>query len=283
MNTFRFPAFTRWLAVAFFTSAAPLLFTRSSQAQDPTTEPATAPTTEPTTGPAAESLAVVVAEVRGLVRVRTAPDQPWQKAVVGMQLGEGAEFQTGPKSVCVCTIENDQTIVLDRLGVVSIAQAVKTGNNVKTDLLMKYGRTEYEIESAGAKHDSTIRSPSSTLAVRGTRVNLYDQPPFTPSAESYTGRAVYQYAKRQTAMGGPGRGAIVRSDRGSAAESALGETVVDPSIAEARTKSDAKLIETEVTRGALAQIDETTGITVIKGGAGRPTDDQVTGLPCRRR
>jgi hypothetical protein len=183
--------------------------------------------------------------------------------------------QTGPKSVCVCTIENDQTIVLDRLGVVSIAQAVKSGNNVKTDLVMKYGRTEYEIESAGAKHDSTIRSPSSTLAVRGTRVNLYDQPPFTPSAESYTGRAIYTYAKRQTALGGPGRGAIVRANRGTAAESARGDTVVDPSIAAARTDSDARLIETETSRGALLSFDERTGINVIKGGPGAPGDEEL--------
>jgi hypothetical protein len=241
----------------------------------PATAPAAEPTTSPTTTPAGESLIVVVAEVRGLVRVRNSPGEPWQKAVVGMQLGEGAEFQTGPKSACVCTIGNDQTIVLDRLGVVSVAEAVRRGGTVRTDLLMKYGRTEYEIQAAGAKHDATIRSPSSTLAVRGTRVNLYDQPPFTPSAESYTGRAVYQYAKRQTVLGGPGRGAIVRSDRGSAAESALGETVVDPGIQEARTSSDAKLIETEVSRGALANFNERTGITVIKGGAGPPGDAEL--------
>jgi hypothetical protein len=251
---------------------------RAAAAQDTattataTTEPAT---TAPTSAPSGESLKAKIADVRGLVRVRNAPLQPWQKATVGMELPEGAEVQTGPKSACVCTIENDQTIVLDRLGVVSIAQAIKSGNSVKTDLVMKYGRTEYEIESAGAKHDSTIRSPSSTLAVRGTRVNLYDQPPFTPSAESYTGRAIYTYAKRQTALGGPGRGAIVRADRGSAAESALGETVVDPSIAGARTSSEAKFIETETSRGGVARFDESTGITVIKGGPGAPGDEEL--------
>ncbi len=261
--------------------AAPLVAqdTPAAPAEDVilATQPATSRPSED-----GESLKVVVADVKGLVRVRSAPDQPWQKATVGMTLGEGAEFQTGPKSAVVCTIENDQTIVLDRLGVVSVAEAVKRGDSVKTDLVMKYGRTEYEIESAGAKHDSTIRSPSSTLAVRGTRVNLYDQPPFTPSAESYTGRAVYQYAKRQTALGGPGRGAIVRSNRGTAADSALGETVVDPSIAVARTNSDARLIETETSRGALASFDESTGITVIKGGPGAPGDEELAGfLPGR--
>lgn len=251
---------------------SPLLFAIESPAQAPA---ATGPSAGPATEPSSQQLEVVVADVRGIVRVRESADKPWQKAAIGMRVGPGAEFQTGPRSVCVCTIENDQTIVLDRLGVCTIEEAIKRGNEVKTDLLMKYGRTEYEIESAGAKHDSTIRSPSSTLAVRGTRVNVYDQPPFTPSAESYTGRAVYQYAKRQTTLGGPGRGAIVRSDRGTAAESALGETVVDPSIAQARTQADAKLIETEISRGALAQFDENTGITVIKGGPGAPGDDEL--------
>jgi hypothetical protein len=253
-------------------------------AQDAPAGPATAPAGEAgeAAAAAAESLEVVVAEVRGLVRVRSAPDQPWQKATAGMTVAAGAEFQTGPKSVCVCTIAPDQTIVLDRLGVVSVAEAARRGGTTRTDLLMKYGRTEYEIEAAGAKHDATIRSPSSTLAVRGTRVNLFDQPPFTPSAESYTGRAIYQYAKRQTALGGPGRGAVVRANRASAADSALGETVVDPSIQEARTNSDAKLIENEVSRGALASFDERSGITVIKGGAGPPGDEQLASfLPGR--
>jgi hypothetical protein len=250
----------------FITFAALLLASATAVAQQ------TAPTSAPGD---AQSLTVRIAEVRGLVRVRSAPDQPWQKAAVGMELPQGAEFQTGPKSACVCTIENDQTIVIDRLGVVSVAQAIKSSGTVKTDLLMKYGRTEYEIESAGAKHDATIRSPSSTLAVRGTRVNLYDQPPFSPSAQSYTGRAIYSYAKRRTALGAPGRGAVVQASRGTAAESALGETVVDPSIGQARTSADAKLIETEVSRGALADFNERTGITVFKNGAGPPGDDEL--------
>src|SRR5688572_15259264 len=130
-------------AALFISIASALLLvpTHSSIAQEdvaPATAPAAEPTTSPATAPAAgESLSVVVAEVRGLVRVRNSPDEPWQKAVVGMRLGEGAEFQTGPKSACVCTIEDNQTIVLDRLGVVSVAEAVRRGGTVRTDLLMK--------------------------------------------------------------------------------------------------------------------------------------------------
>jgi hypothetical protein len=268
--------FIRSALIAVIVWGGATAFAQDATTVPAATEPATTTTAPATTSPAGESLRVIVADVRGLVRVRTSPTERWQKATVGMDLGEGAEFQTGPKSAVVCTIPPDQTIVLDRLGVISVAEAVKREGTTRTDLLMKYGRTEYEIEAAGAKHDATIRSPSSTLAVRGTRVNLYDQPPFTPSAQSYTGRAIYQYAKRQTALGAPGRGAIVRADRGSAAETALDETVVDPSIQEARTNSDAKLIETETSRGGVIGFDRRTGIAVVKGGPGAPGDDVLS-------
>jgi len=74
-----------------------------------------------------------------------------------------------------------------------VQDAVRNGNKVKTDLIMKYGRTHYDIEGAGLEHQATITSPSSTLAVRGTDVVLCDQVPFTPYSISYTGRASFTY------------------------------------------------------------------------------------------
>jgi hypothetical protein len=248
------------------------------------TEPAaTAPAEGAATeAPAPTAMKVVVQEVKGLVQVRTADGQPWQPAKVGMEVNEGAEFRTGPRSSVTCVIPPDQTIVLDRLGTVKVAEAVRSGDKIKTDLVMKYGRSSYAIEAAGAQHESTIRSPSSTLAVRGTRVSLYDQPPFVPEARSFTGRATYQNAKRQLRLGGPGRGARIRADRADAADSALGETVVDPSIGPARTSSESELIENEVSRGALLNFDQRLGIQTVRGGAGPQTDAELqNSLPGR--
>ena len=134
---------------------------------------------------------IYVVAVSGLVQVRQAEDQPWFVASTNMVLSEGAELRTGPHSSVTCVIPPDQTFTLDRLGTVRVADAFRNGNKVKTDLLMKYGRTHYEIQSAGLEHEASITSPSSTLAVRGTTVSLYDQPPFVPLAISYTGRAVH--------------------------------------------------------------------------------------------
>src|SRR5207237_494997 len=77
----------------------------------------------------------------------------------------------------------------------------------ETDLGIKYGRTRYDLEGGGLEHQSVLRSPNATLAVRGTRVSLYDQRPFTPQAVSLTGRAQFQALHRQVlAFGNRGQG-----------------------------------------------------------------------------
>src|SRR5262249_5668784 len=90
--------------------------------------------------PAGETMRVVVMEVEGTVRVRETPDAPWKPATVNMVLGEQAEFRTGPRSAVTCAIPPDQIFTLDRLGTVSVLEAIKEGKTVKTDLALKYGR-----------------------------------------------------------------------------------------------------------------------------------------------
>ena len=239
---------------------------------DAAAPPAGAANPAPADASGAERMTVVIAAVKGLVQVRENEAAAWQKAAVGMQLTEGAEFRTGPRSSVTCTIPPDQTIVLDRLGTVKVMEAIQTDTKVRTDLVMRYGRTDYAIEAAGREHDSTIRSPTSTLAVRGTSVRLYDQPPFAPEAETFTGRATYQFAKRQMAVR---RGGRARGGRGSA-EVALLESVVDPSgTAAARTASDATLVANEESRGAVVTYDPTFQVPIVRGGPGPRTDAEL--------
>jgi hypothetical protein len=186
---------------------------------------------------------ITITGVEGMVQVRESSDKPWQKAVVGMNVTEGAEFRTGPKSAVRVLIPPDQTITLDRLGVIKLMQAIQQGSTVKTRVGMPYGRTRYDIEEAGIEHQSELVSPSSTLAIRGTKVSIYDQPPFAPSAVSLTGRAEYRTAKRLVAFGGKGQGKTnVSSDTENAAQLSLLQTFVDPSSSFGRPEADQKLI-----------------------------------------
>ena len=126
--------------------------------------------TQPTTQENAQQLTATVASVSGIVEVRDDENAPWRRAAQSMVVPVGGECRTGPKSSITLTMPGEQQITLDRLGVVKILEALKTDTKLKTDLGMKYGRVRYRIEGAGLEHESTIRSPSSALAVRGTDV-----------------------------------------------------------------------------------------------------------------
>jgi len=213
--------------------------------------------------------------VEGIVQLRDAEDQPWRRAAVDMTVNENTEFRTGPKSAVRFVIPPDQTITLDRLGTVKLLQAVNNNGKVVTNLGMEYGRTRYDIEAAGVEHQSTISSPNSTLAVRGTKVSLYDQPPFRPEAVSLTGRASFRDGKKQLAFGGKNKGkATVNADEPNAASSALALAVVDPSSAAARSASEEALVDTLLSRGATVTFDDIAGIKVVRGGT-VPTDQEL--------
>src|SRR5206468_6834533 len=134
-----------------------------------------------------------------------------------------------------------------------------------TDLGMEYGRTKFDIEGGGREHDARIRSQNSTLAVRGTRVSLYDQPPFAPEAISFTGVARFQDPKKQLAFGS-NRVTKISAAADSAADLSLASAVVDPSSPLARSASEDRLVQQLVSRGANTFFDPNRGIRVISGG-----------------
>ncbi len=188
------------------------------------TEPATTSFALPE-GP----IKVTVTGVQGIVQYRTGADQKWTKAAEGVELTEGAELRTGPRSAVRFMIGDDQVVTLDRLGTIQILKANFANGKVFTDLGMKYGRTRYDIESAAREHDAKVRSPSSVLAVRGTQFALDDEAPFPPTAVSLSGRVMFQDAHKLVAFGAKGKGkAKIDTDSDSSADTALKTTVVLP-------------------------------------------------------
>lgn len=191
------------------------------------------------------TLNATITGIEGHVQVRSAADQPWKSATIGMTLDAGAEFRTGPRSAVRFVIPPDQVITLDRLGTVKVMQAIRDASSVKTELGMKYGRTRYDIEAAGLEHDSSIHSPTATLSIRGTRVSLYDQPPFVAEAVNLRGVASFQVGKGNTyALAHAGNGGTAANSKNpEAAGLALNESLVDPGNSTSRTDSESKLID----------------------------------------
>jgi hypothetical protein len=188
----------------------------------------TAPTTNLTLP--AGAIKVTITAVQGIVQYRTGADAKWQKASEGVELNEGSELRTGPRSAVQFKIGDDQTVTLDRLGTIQILRANFENGKVFTDLGMKYGRTRYDIESAAREHDAKVRSPSSVLAVRGTKFIAIDQPPFAPSAVSLDGRVLFRDTRKLVAFGNKGQGKTkIDTQSDSAAKTALRTTTIIPS------------------------------------------------------
>jgi hypothetical protein len=142
--------------------------------------------------------------VKGIVQFRANADAKWEKTTEGTELSEGAELRTGPRSAVQFSIGDDQLVTLDRLGTIQILRASFESGKVFTDLGMKYGRTRYDIESAAREHDAKVRSPSSVLAVRGTKFIAQDEAPFPARAISLSGRVMFRDAHKLVAVGSKG-------------------------------------------------------------------------------
>ncbi len=189
------------------------------------------------------SLIATVTDVRGLVQMRSNDDQPWQTVRGGMTAGEGAEFRTGPRSSVALTIPPDQRLVLDRLGTVKLIEALRDGKKIKTDIGMKYGRVQYEIEAAGLEHDAVIHSPGSSLAVRGTNVALFNQGFYPISAYSYTGHATFTGTNGQPqGFGGQGYQSSFQDGSGGSGQTALNSTFFDPTCPWSHSDSEDEAI-----------------------------------------
>ena len=209
---------------------------------------ATAPATTTTTStmPAdATPLVATITSVKGAVEVRAAEGQPWQKAAVGMKIDQGAEIRTGLRSAVQFVVGKDQTITLDRLGTVTVLQAFESRGKAKTDLGLKYGRARYDIKKTDLEHESTIRSPGSTLAIRGTDVIYEDQAPWVPRAISRKGRAEFRNYRRQFVAFGGNKRAAVSAESDSPADEAIAATRADPrGVFAGRTASEEELVIT---------------------------------------
>jgi hypothetical protein len=232
----------------------------------------------PATAPAAagpKHLNVIVTGVQGeLAEVRKSQADPWARARIGMVVHDSAEFRTGPKSAIRFIIPADQTFCVDSQSTIKVIEAVADGRKLKTDIALAHGRVRYDvdkikpstrpagqvqIEEAGIEHDATIRSPNTALALRGTKVSLFDQPSFTPQAVSLTGRAIYINTNGERVPFGGRARAAVRGGQSSAAQSADADTQPPRSAFLARTDFETREISIVTQRGGFIRGDVIVG------------------------
>jgi len=184
-------------------------------------------------------LSINVTAVEGGTQYRAPGETKWHPLKAGTTLAEGGELRTGPKGVIQFTVGPDQVYRVDRLTVVKLLRAnLSPDGTIKTDVGMTYGRVSKDIDAPARPHEDTIVTPSSTLAVRGTRVSLYDQPPYEPEAISLTGTFIVNFNKLANAVpvGTKGGGTTtVTESHTDPTDQQLPNTVVTPTPGDSLT------------------------------------------------
>lgn len=233
--------------------------------------PGSQPATEPATAPAGTF--VVARVVAGRAQVRLRPDDKnYVPCVVGMTLEPDSEICTDPKGMV--WIETQGKLIRGGGTTVMRVGTLKADDGkVSTQIDMKHGTENLDFDSGGPTGDATLRSPNDTLAVRGTKVSLYDQPGFESRATSLTGTAEFENFRRQRVLFGKlgarvGSGDIVvTSDNTDPASVVYQETVVDPTLRGARTDSEQQLVDQLLSRSAVVSFDRTSGLLIVRGGS----------------
>jgi hypothetical protein len=228
------------------------------------------------TGP----LKISVLQVQGGAQFRPDAQTKWQALKAGGVFAEGVEFRTGPKGTIQFTVGTDQVYRVDRLTAVKVLRAnLGPDGTIRTDVGMEYGRVSKDVDSPVRPHEDTIVSPSSTLAVRGTQVSLYDQPPYEPEAVSLTGAAVFSSLGRQlSAFGAKAQGtAAVTASHPDSANNSIVSSLVDPSTANARTAAEQQLLPDVTTNGAVVSVSNPVTFPTVSD-TGMPSYSELAGL-----
>lgn len=205
------------------------------------------------------ALRAVIVAIKGNVQIRQAEDQKWAPAKPGDVLGAGADIRTGLNSAVQLKIDPGHTVTIDRFSVVKLLTLAKNQGVIKTDVGMKYGRTRYDVEAAGATHDAKIHTPGTTLAIRGTSTGTQTDA-FTESTWVIKG-AIDNTNKLRREM--------VRMDSSTGKAMVTSELVTPGAFAKNKAKNDGK--------GEFSGRQATDDMVVEQHASGK-LDDRQSGL-----
>jgi hypothetical protein len=250
----------RHLSIAI-AAAALLTVAALAVAEEP---PASGPTTrvDLPDGP----IRVRVVAIEGEAAFIRAGTDDFQELAAGVELVEGDSVSTAKRSTVVLELATGQIIKICRQTDWILQRAAIESGTIFIDEAMKYGQTQFEGEAQDRALRTTVQSPSSTLGIRGTRVAISDQPPFEPQVVSLTGRVDYTDARKRVSLGSKGGGTVrVKQSADSAAETALADSYVDPTLGYARSPSEQQLVQQVLYSGATVQSFRD-DFPVVRGG-----------------
>src|SRR5882672_2629779 len=105
---------------------------------------------------------------KGTVDVKRPEDKDWVAAERNMKLKKGSEICTSVASTATLLFSANLKIDVKPLTQAKVDELAKLGDTVNTDLKLKFGSIEVDIQKGDLKSDMKVSAPNSTTSVSGS-------------------------------------------------------------------------------------------------------------------
>lgn len=113
-------------------------------------------------------LQAVVMKVEGTAQWRPDVQSPWKNAAINDVIATGSEIRTGSDSTLTLRIGMNASVLIDRISRITLPEMIQAGDTLRTRVTMQYGLADVKVDHVGLSNDFEIKTPSATLAVKGT-------------------------------------------------------------------------------------------------------------------
>lgn len=136
--------------------------------EQPAATPAPAAPAEPSAS--GKALQALIIEVQGaFARWRPAGEQAWREAKVNDLLDPGVEIDVGARSQLGIRVGKNATLVVDRMTRLFLPEITEETDTLRTRVAVVRGKAEFKVDRIGLTNDFQVATPTTTLAVKGTR------------------------------------------------------------------------------------------------------------------
>jgi len=136
----------------------------------------------------AQDYSAIVKSIDGEVTYKAEGETGWKPVSAGMEIKEGAYIMTAFESGCTLEFKDKSTLVVKELSKIQISKFALQAKSVNADVSLFNGRVKATVHrDIDTKTEFRVKTPVSTISVRGTEEEIYYSPGFGAEVQNIFG------------------------------------------------------------------------------------------------
>jgi hypothetical protein len=139
-------------------------------------------------GAAAQDYSAVVKTIDGEVTFKADGETAWKPVSAGMEIKEGAYIMTAFESGCSIEFKDKSTLDIKELSKIQISKFALQAKSVNANVSLFNGKVKATVHrDIDTKTEFQVKTPVSTISVRGTEEEIYYSPGFGVEVQNISG------------------------------------------------------------------------------------------------